>query len=760
MDTPVRNMIRQLNVALVNVKVYAADHPTTGAAVQKSFDALTEILQQKGEFALGVVDNTLIVDESPVEESDTLIAKFIEELSIRNIEGLVFYADISLDEFGVFLNCMSREPDGLMAEGGVQKFLENQGVSHVLANEIKYGKIKDSIGDGEGLEEAVIAAFLMGKMPVFRGDQKDFLSLLEENPAKVGEMINTGLETMREKGGGKAELARAANRALEQVGRFLEAQPGGSEKHLNIMTQIVFSMNPEAQAGLYRFRTAQEDYPQDRIDSFVMEFKDEEVIRLICNVYRGGLRSPGVLARVAKRVMSTEERRKRVAPGLGRELMKLGMGKEAWERLRDWILWETYSVGQKVDRLASRVPLDKSDLDRIKHLGPDLTREENGGEIAKLLKSLLATLKSDDPEIRTIVADYLPQFYDIVEASGRFKSVDLFFCQKLIARLKREPEERVRQSILMSLAVILRKQILKDHFHAAARAILTLSKMGYLELLTRRSDSLISRDVSDHLIGALIGEDKTRRDQASIFLRLLGKAVLEPVLFALERPENPDVRKRLMAVVRSMGTEITGEIIHRLADKRWYVIQSALYILGEIGDKAVSPDLLTSSAYHDDIRVRKEAIKTLGKLKSRGAIRILCQLLEDKNEEIRFLVLKTLGDVGDKMAMPHILPLLQKKRLKGQKSEIIRQTAIEVLGRIGDPEAIPTLLDLLKSKGVFRKEDETIRKSVVDALGAIRNPELEEVLQAVIEKDADVAVREAARRALLNLKPPETRATP
>lgn len=755
MDTSLRNMIRQLNVALVNMKVYAADHPTTEAAVRKSFDALTQILQQKGELALGVVENTLIVDESPVEESDALVAKFVEELLTRSIDGLVFYADISQDEFRVFLNCMNQDPDRLTAEGGAQKFFENQGVSHVLANEVKYGKIKDSLGDGEGLEEAVIAAFLMGKMPIFRGDQKDFLSLLEENPAKVGEIVNTGLAEMKEKGATETELARAANRAIEQVGRFVEAQPGGSEKHLNVMAQIIFSLNPEAQAGLYRFRGAQEDQPQDRIDSLLMEFKDEEVIRLMCNVYRGGLRSAEMLGGVANRVLSTQERKKRIVPDLGRQLMKLGMEKETWESLRDEILWDTYSLTQKVDCLTSRVQLGRSDLERIKQLGPDLGGGKKEEEIARLLKSLMATLKVDDPEIRAIVVAYLPQFYDIVEDSGKFRGADLFFLQKLIACLKREREESVRESILKSLAVVLKKEILKDHFHAAARALLTLSKMGYLEQLIKGSEFLVSREVSDHLTGAVAGEDETHRNEASLLLRLFGKAVLESVLFALEREENPDTRKRLVTVVRSMGSEVTAEIIHRLADNRWYVIQNALHILREIGGKTISPHLLTSSVHHEDIRVRKEAIKTLGRLEGRGAIRILCELLGDKSEEIQLLALRTLGDARDKMAVSHILPFLQKKRLKGQKSDMVRQTAIEVLGKIGDSKAIPALLDLLRSKGVFRKKDEAVRKSVVEALGAIRDPELEEVFHTVIEKDTDTAVREAARRALLNLKAPE-----
>jgi HEAT repeat protein len=722
-------MIRQLNVALVNMKVYAPDHPTASGSLQRSYDALKKILEQKAELALGVVENTLIVDESPVEESDSLVVKFIEELKSRNIEGIVFYTDIAQEEFKTFLDCLSQEPEQLIDEGGAQKFFERKGVSHILANEVKYGRIKDSIGDGEGLEEAIIAAFLMGKMPVFQGDKKGFLSLLEEDPTKISEMINSTFSKMKDDGRDEEDLSRSANRAVEQVGRFLEAQPEASANYTSIMAQIIGSLDPDAQAGVYRFRATQEECPHDRIDSLVTDFEDEEVVCLICNVYRGGLTSPRILARVATRVLPDLERRQKIAPKLGQELGKLGMAQEEWEGLRDDILWDTYSLSQKVDRLTSRRQLNMSDLERIKSLGSAAAEEKDGKDIRKLLKTLFSALKGEDAEVRENVARYLPQFYGLVVDSGKFKGADLFFCQRLIARLKGEADEKAKESILRSLATILEKETLQGRFNTPARAILTLSKKGYVEQLLKSSGCVVCEDV-----------------------------LLESILFDLEREENPDCRRRLTSIIESMGPGVTKHVIKRLADTRWYAVQSALHILGEMGEKAVSPDLLTSSVNHDDMRVRKEAIKTLGKVKGRGAIRMLCDLLEDRNEEIRLLVLKVLGEAGDNMAVPRILPFVQKKRVRGQKSDTLRRSAIEALGRIGDRKVIPALLEILRSKGLFRKEDETIRKSVVEALGALGDPELEGVLQSVVEKDTDGDVREAARMALLNLGTTERRA--
>jgi HEAT repeat protein len=514
----------------------------------------------------------------------------------------------------------------------------------------------------------------------------------------------------------------------------------------------MLSLNPEVHAGLYGYRAAHENSPQDRIDELVAEFKDEEIIRLICSVYEGGLTSPEILARVALRVLPDMGRRTAVAQKLGPELTKRGMIRETWEILKDDILWDVYDLTQKVERLVSRPELTEEDVERIKQIAPPLADERQAKQVQRLLKSLLKAVRFSDTNVRTMVARYMADFHGIVETSGQFKAVGLFFCKKLVTRLMKEPEESVRDALLVSLGAILKEEILKDHLDTGARTVLTLSKSGYLLRLIELSVTLVSQDVTERVITALGDDDQKRRNEASILLKLLGRAVLESVLFVLEREENPDTRRQLMVIVKSMGSEIAAEIVQRLTDKRWYVVRSALYVLGEIADDTFSPDLLTSSVYHDDVRVRKEAIKTLGKLKARGAVKMLCELLEEKDEDIRVFVLRSLGEARDKMAVPHILLLLQKKRLKGPKSELIRQTAIETLGRIGDPEAIPVLLDLLKRKGLFKKTNEAIRKSAVEALGAFKEPELESVLQSVLEKDADANVREAARRALLSLR--------
>jgi HEAT repeat protein len=736
-------MIRDLHLTLTNMRVYVGDHPIAGAAIQRSYESLTRILENRAELTLGVVDDRLVADGTPLDGSDALVAKFLAEFKKRDIEGLVFHPGISQQEFRTFLRCLNEE-----AKGALRERLKDQGVSHVVVNEFKYEKKSDSSIEADGLVEAIIAAFLTGKTPGFQESEEHFLSPLKERPGEIGRLINAGLETMRKRGDDEGELDRAVSRAVDQVGCLLESRPEGFRGYVNVMAQIILSLSPEAQSGLYRSKTAEENHPRDRVDAFVMEFTDREVIRLISNVYRGGIRTPQMLLRVTERVLPTQERRSRIVSDLGRELMKSGMQKPVWETLRDEILWDSYALPQRVDCLASRPKWGRHEIERIKQLGQNLAENKNRKEARKLLGCLFAALESEDPQVRLMVARYHGQFYRMI--SGSFTNADFYFFQKMVGRLKRETDQRVKESILISLSAILREEILKSNLHNTAKAVFTLSKMGDLEQLIKLSGTLLSQDVFDRIITALSRTDKS--DEASLLLKLFGRTALEPVLSAIEKEEDRHARERLMSVVRSMRTEATREIIRRLRDNRAHVVQTALSLLGEIGETRAPLNLLVGSVHHDDIRVKEEAIRTLGKLKMKGATRVLCRLLRDKDEEIRILALKNLGEVGDKMAVPDILPFLKRKKLIGHKSHAELKTAIKALGRIGDPQSIPPLLDLFKSKGFLIRTDLAVRRTVLEALGAIRAPELREVLESVVEKDKDLELRETAQKSLVNLR--------
>ena len=56
-------------------------------------------------------------------------------------------------------------------------------------------------------------------------------------------------------------------------------------------------------------------------------------------------------------------------------------------------------------------------------------------------------------------------------------------------------------------------------------------------------------------------------------------------------------------------------LISRLGDPRWYVIRNVVYVLGRIAHQGVER-ALDRALHHDDVRVRKEAVRALGRIES------------------------------------------------------------------------------------------------------------------------------------------------
>lgn len=202
--------------------------------------------------------------------------------------------------------------------------------------------------------------------------------------------------------------------------------------------------------------------------------------------------------------------------------------------------------------------------------------------------------------------------------------------------------------------------------------------------------------------------------------------------------------------------------------------------------------MLLSVFNDEDVSVRKAAIRALGKMQSREAIRPLLQALRDNLGEIREEAVVALREIGDSETADYIVCLLDDRnpgvrsqaaktldRMRWQPSNdherILRDAAIgrfvsasdmgpnalrivtktltdgtstdklsavDALGKIGGEEVIPTLLSAL------RDAECNVRVAVLEVLKDICDPR---VLQPVINclKHQEASVRAAAVRALL-----------
>jgi HEAT repeat protein len=123
-------------------------------------------------------------------------------------------------------------------------------------------------------------------------------------------------------------------------------------------------------------------------------------------------------------------------------------------------------------------------------------------------------------------------------------------------------------------------------------------------------------------------------------------------------------------------------------------------------------------------------------------IAVLIGLLQDESPDMRRTAAESLGKIGDRSALPAVLPILT------DPVPVVRAAAAQALGRMASPTDEAVIAGLVRSLG---DSDERVRQAAALAIGDIEpSPRLLAPVADLL-RASDVQVRRAAVRALLPL---------
>lgn len=271
------------------------------------------------------------------------------------------------------------------------------------------------------------------------------------------------------------------------------------------------------------------------------------------------------------------------------------------------------------------------------------------------------------------------------------------------------------------------------------------------------------------LIDAL-GYDKDPRQAADVrydaaeALGLIGDPrAIEPLL-AVMWDQSLNVRRiAAEAIGRFRDERTVGPLIELLKAHLSYgdepyvrVCQEAIRSLGRLGDwRAVEPLLSVFGSAHEGLhREAADALDKIGWRPDTGqagasywaarhdwlkcidiggpAVVPLCALLTIADATTRLRAVETLGEIGDRRAVPTLAQCLRDWRFTR------RETIVQALAKINDPSAIDALLESLSN--------EEIRSAAVKALAEVGEPAVRPLMGLL--KNPDPEVVNAAGEAL------------
>jgi len=229
------------------------------------------------------------------------------------------------------------------------------------------------------------------------------------------------------------------------------------------------------------------------------------------------------------------------------------------------------------------------------------------------------------------------------------------------------------------------------------------------------------------------------------FLIQLGSSAAPAVCDLLGQVNHVKHRRALCEALATSCKDDVEILISRLGDSRWYVIRNVVYVLGRIAHQGVER-ALDRALHHEDVRVRKEAVRALGKIESPTSRAYLVSAFRDGDAGVRVQAAQTLAGKRDERASQSILQVISAPDF-ARRDLNERQAFFEALGRSGSDALVPQLSATLTKGSLFRAGNDEDRYHAALALAWLGTPAALAVLNRELTGKRD-PVRKAVEAAL------------
>lgn len=180
--------------------------------------------------------------------------------------------------------------------------------------------------------------------------------------------------------------------------------------------------------------------------------------------------------------------------------------------------------------------------------------------------------------------------------------------------------------------------------------------------------------------------------------------------------QNIDHVRPLLPYLRSKNSYVRWAVVEALAwirnravmsyllpllrDPQWTVRVAAVEALAQIGN-SLCVSYLLECLDDQHAKVREMVVIALASFRGEdGVLDALLRALRDRSEMVILTAVEALGNLGDRRAVPALLPFTQHENV------VLRWAAVEALGKLRDETAVPYLKALLEDKSVLPWEED------------------------------------------------------
>lgn len=754
----VTEALRNLQVAIKSSSLYSVNHPTSVKAINTIFGQLQKLFEQKEVVAIQVTNGMVFFDRMPLERDNIHVKNFMVELTERNVTGLMFQRKISLEELRNFMRIVGMKASKIDDLGGLQKALSSENIQNIKITIFSptAGAPVDLDGFG-GLpalpEIQAFANFFLGKEGGLGAYQERFYREAMTNPGVVAQVVSRSIpEDAAEKG---EHPVVHYLRSLDRIAMSFVPKVGESPEELRkIVAPVALSFDSTIKNTLLEDGREHAASAGKYVSTLYQDIVSEIIADQVRFDYKEGNAKGADLADKAMKLLRYAENPKVTVRLIEQKLKESGMSEDEIGDVLDHVYWNEYTMDEKFRRVMHGEQPWKKDIDKVFYTLLELIKADKIAQAALLFRSYLAGLREPDEGVKKDVAKNAPRLLEAFPPSSTREELTEHLSGELMGCLRAEPSASVAEPIVGSLATLIRADLAARQFARAMESTRLLEELLLAfdiqawksDLIRTAMRSLGDSAVASALVESLHYPEGGRDEDVAECVRTLGSNVVDPLIAMLGEEQDRIRRARIVEAIQIIGPPAENAILAALSDSRWYLVRNLAILLGEIGGER-SIFSLEKVLSHRDPRVARAAVRSLNKIGTATAYRVLGRALEKGADDLRLNIIQTSASQGNEAMVPHLLDIARAKSQLG--GDAIRKKAIDALGKIGSSQAVPLLAEILEKRSLFTMaEDVETRVSAARALGTIGGEEALETLERAARKDPKEDVRLEAQRFL------------
>lgn len=324
-----------------------------------------------------------------------------------------------------------------------------------------------------------------------------------------------------------------------------------------------------------------------------------------------------------------------------------------------------------------------------------------------------------------------------------------------VFELHAEPE--VRDEVLAILEQLLPGLLLNGEFGTVAQILREMRAVAARVELSATSSgqrfegfeaSLSAPEIVAQLLQSLDEAATVPEDEdLGELLRELRAPALETAVRFLPRLGHPEVRRRLEGAVDRLAEAHPRETTRLLDSGDPGALLGLLPVIGRLKQQGAVA-AVGKVLGQPDPALRLAAVEALAAIGTAGAMGHLERALGDTDRTVRLAAIAAVTARGWKGALKYLETVINSRGEREDLERAERRQVFEAYAVIAGPPALDTLGEILVPRGLFRrKESAETRTCAAYAVARIRTPAARQLLEQIAD-DKELAVRNAATRAL------------